>query len=254
MTSAAMEETELSAVWRNAVAEDLRLLAVLHGREATQDILEELRELAFPAALGLKLQGQAGTGVLDFMRTALEGLPAPLEQHNLDDLAADYASIYLNHSLRASPCESVWRDEENLLCQGPMFEVREWYQRYGLKAADWRTFPDDHLMLQLQFVAHLLSLDNQQDTLRETARFLDEHLLRWVSDFAARVAARCATQFYAGLGMLTAEYLEELRDMLATLADFPRPTPPAASEEAAATEPTVHTAPLTYMPGIAPSW
>lgn len=253
MTSAVMEETELSAVWRNAVAEDLRLLAVLHGREATQDILEELRELAFPAALGLKLQGQAGEGVLDFMRTALAGLPAPLEQRHLDELAADYASIYLNHSLRASPCESVWRDEEKLLCQGPMFEIREWYQRYGLQAADWRVFPDDHLMLQLQFVAHLLSLDNKQDTLRDVARFLDEHLLRWISDFAARVAARCNTQFYAGLGMLTAEYLAELRELLVVLADCPRPLPEEVNETGVA-KPVTQTAPLTYMPGIAPSW
>jgi len=56
-------------------------------------------------------------------------------------------------------------------------------------------------VLQLQFLAHLFSLDDQQETLREAARFLDEHPLRWVEQFARRVAARCQTPFYAGLSL-----------------------------------------------------
>jgi len=38
-------------------------------------------------------------------------------------LAADFAAIYLNHSIQASPCESVWLDEEGLMRQQPMFKV-----------------------------------------------------------------------------------------------------------------------------------
>ena len=65
-----------------------------------------------------------------------------------------------------------------------MFKVREWYKQYGLQVENWRLRPDDHLVCQLQFIAHLLSLDNDGDKLREIAQFLDEHLLLWIRDFA----------------------------------------------------------------------
>ena len=52
-----------------------------------------------------------------------------------DDLDADFAGIYLTHALRASPCESVWLDEENLMMQGPSFAVRDCYRRHGLSVA-----------------------------------------------------------------------------------------------------------------------
>ena len=40
-----------------------------------------------------------------------------------DELAADFAAIYLTHGLSASPYESVWLDEEGLAMQGPMFQT-----------------------------------------------------------------------------------------------------------------------------------
>jgi TorA maturation chaperone TorD len=49
--------------------------------------------------------------------------------------------------------------------------------------------------------------------------------LRWIEEFAERVADRCSTRFYAGLALLTAAYLDELRDLLARLLDQPRPAP-----------------------------
>ena len=70
-----------------------------------------------------------------------------------DDLAADYAGIYLTHALRASPYESVWRDEEKLMMQGPSFAVRDRYHAHGLAAADWRRMADDHVSNELAGLA-----------------------------------------------------------------------------------------------------
>jgi hypothetical protein len=53
---------------------------------------------------------------------------------------------------------------------------------------------------------------------------LDEHLLRWLPDFAARVAARAETPFFAVLGRLTFAWCEQLRDLLAESLGEPRPT------------------------------
>ena len=40
----------------------------------------------------------------------------------LDELAADFAAIYLNNAYGASPYESVWLHDEHLACQQPMFD------------------------------------------------------------------------------------------------------------------------------------
>jgi len=190
------------------------------------------------------------------MKQALAGLPDSLDGQQADELAADYASIYLTHAYRASPSESVWVDEEHLERQESMFEVRACYSRYGLGAADWRKRADDHLVLQLQFLAHVFGREQPQQGLATAARFMDEHLLRWLTPFAQRVAGRCATPFYAGVTLLTASYCEELRDLLAALLEAPRPTQEEIGARMRRTRldrtPAV---PVTFVPGAGgPSW
>ena len=75
----------------------------------------------------------------------------------MDDLAADFAAIYLTGALGASPYESYWLSDDHLICQDAMFDMRTLYAEAGLKVPDWRMRPDDHLVFQLQFLARLLS-------------------------------------------------------------------------------------------------
>lgn len=220
-----MDEQTLIAQFRTAMAEDMRVLAVLHDREVSNDVLAELKAAQFPDGLGLQVKHPESIEVYDFMRKTLAEMSLPLEQQPLDDLAADFSAIYLTASLRASPNESVWLTDEKLVCQEPMFQVREWYQRYGLAVENWRMRADDHLVFQLQFLEHLFRLDAESDTLKQIAVFLDEHLLRWIKLFAAQVASHCDTSFYAGIALVTAQYLDELRDVLAGVIGEPRPTP-----------------------------
>ena len=52
---------------------------------------------------------------------------------------------------------------------------------------------------------------------------MDEHLLCWMDDFEKGVQASCKSRFYAGLAALTAAYVDELRNLLFELCDYPRP-------------------------------
>lgn len=238
-----------------AVAQDLTQLAMLHNAEADNDLIHSLRQSSFPQRLGLRLVTMRARASMDLLETALNELPQPLEQSHVDELAVDYANIYLTHTYRASPNESVWTDEENLERQQSMFEVREYYARFGLGAADWRQRADDHLVLQLQFLAHLFGHESPGQSLDTAARFMDEHLLRWLMTFADRVANRCATRFYAGINLLTAVYCEELRDLLVDILDQPRPTPEQI--EARMQRGGNHAAeiPAAFIPGAGgPSW
>lgn len=239
-------------LFRAAAALDLGTLARMHNAELDDATLAQLRLAGFPEGLGLRLQGAAGLEAMAFMVRALDELTPPLSCGALDELAADYAAIYLTYALHASPCESVWLDQENLGMQAPMFQVRAFYRHFDLAAANWRMRPDDHLVIELHFLACLMG-DEHPQALPEAARFLDEHLLRWLPRFAERVSARCATPFYAGAARLTAAYCDELRDILAGLLGEPRPTAEAV-EARMRPRPSSQTVPLTYVPGAAPSW
>jgi TorA maturation chaperone TorD len=236
------------------VADDLIALAVLHNGELEAALLGRLRSVGFPASLQLKLQSEPGHQALAMMRQGLEQIPVEPEQRTLDELAADYAAIYLNNTHRASPSESVWVDEEGLAMQEPMFQVREIYARYGLVAQDWRRRPDDHLVHQLQFLSHLVEHQRGKDSLLEAARFLDEHLLRWLEPFAVRVAGRCGTLFYAGLALLTATYVDELREHLVRVLDAPRPSAAEIEERMRPKRIDSEQEVVAYVPGASPSW
>ncbi len=237
--------------FREAVAEDLLTLAILHNEELDRVTLAGLREADFPGSLHLRLRSKKGQDAIYVFTQGLDSLLADLTDSTLDRLAADYADIYLNHTLQASPCESVWMDDDNLAMQEAMFRLREQYARRGLGVSDWRKRSEDHLVPQLHFVAHLLT--QVDDGLSEAADFLDEHLLRWNPEFARRVASRCGTPLYAGLALLNAAYLDELRDLLAEVLGEPRPTPEEI-EARYATKVSTDAPPPRYIPGAAPTW
>ena len=271
--------------WCEAVSQDLQQLAVLHDREADKDLITALREVEFPYNLGfppLPVETLRKANILAteekpkskddteetreliepqrFFATALEELPAELSQKELDNLAVDYADIYLTHSLHASPFESVWLDEDHLLQQEPMFKIREWYKRYNLGIADRRVRSEDHLVLQLQFIALLLDPEASfaseiplQKRFEDAARFMDEHLMLWLPDFCLRVAQRCRTDFYASSVVLTHTYMEQLRDTLAEITQVDRPSAEEIAQQLVACKPVVEE-PISFMPGVTESW
>lgn len=237
-----------------AAAGDLLLLAMLHDRELTRELVLELWRDGYDELLGVRLEGDRGKEALVIFREGLTEIPVGRGREAMDRLAADFADIYLNHGIGASPCESVWLDDDGLAMQEPMFQVREWYRRFGLAVEDWRKRSDDHLVSQLGFVAHLLDPEEGEPRPVDAARFLDEHLLRWIGDFAGRVAARCETGFYAGLALLTAAYLEELRDLLARVLDEPRPSAEEIEARMRPSQRRPQEVEGPYLPGAAPGW
>lgn len=201
------------------VSEDLSLLATLHGQELNESSLKKLIAADFPNSLVIQFN--------ELERPITPVMSASLKEYlngslTLDDLAADFAMIYLNGAIEASPNESAWLDEDHLERQGPMFEVREWYEKYGLKALNWRVRSDDNISMQLLFISYLLSLD--EPPLKDIAHFMDFHVLRWIDDFAEVVFRRANTSFYASLAPLTAQVLSALRDAIAELSETPRPS------------------------------
>lgn len=203
----------------NIWAEDLRLLAWLHVQERSLATLLELAAGGFPE--GLAMGSTAETAAMRDALTALAEAADPAAQN--DELAADFAAIYLTHAYRVSPCESVWRDEDHLAWQEPTFAVRDWYRRYDLAVSDWRALPDDHLAHQLEFIAWLL----EKNEAEAAARFMDAHLLTFLPDFCALVTERVATDFYRSLAGITQAAVVALRRQLPEV----EPEPEVATPE-----------------------
>ncbi len=207
-----------------SLADDAETLALIHSSELSPSMLTELRSIGFPDNLGLLPAGPSAAEAWTAMRCALDLLKADADATEFDRLAADYASIYLTSGYGVSPCESTWFDDDHLICQDAMFQLREVYRAAGLGAADWRRRSDDHFVLQLAYISHALRNAKAVGDWRGIAQVMDEHLLRWLPEFAARIAHRCDTAFYAGLAVLTAAWCEEFRDMIAEQLGEPRPS------------------------------
>jgi TorA maturation chaperone TorD len=234
-------------------AEDLGLLARLHSAELTVELLWALKASDFPEILVLKDETAAGKEACALMSAALRKSSKEGLVQSLDAIHADFAAIYLTHAYEVSPLECVWLDPEGLILQEPTFEIRRWYSHYGLRAPNWRRQPDDHLAHQLEFIAHLLAHPLEHGP-KDAAAFMDHHVLRWIEPFAARVAARCQTQFYAALAILTATLLHSLREKLERLAGMPRIELEPIEEERRRRRDKAQQQAARFVPGAGPSW
>jgi len=197
----------VSSQW---AAEDLRTLAWLHAGERDALTWLSLHEHGFPRGLSLAEQDEPELQAMEQALSALFTQRQEAPRRTDDRLAADFAGIYLTHAFQASPCESVWLDEDHLMMQAPTFEVREAYRRHGMQVQGWRRMPDDHLSHELAFVAFLLEADEPA----AAAEFLDQHLMRWLPGFAARVAQRSRSDVYGALALLTLSCCRNLRRQL----------------------------------------
>lgn len=232
-----------------ALADDLAQLIRLHDREIDADVLVALRQVDFPHQLALTISEADGVQAWANMAAALAG---PL---SLDDLAADFAAIYLNNQYASSPYESVWLTDDHLACGAPMFELREIYAAAGCQAADWRQRFDDHLVLQMQYLQRQL-LTSAVDP-ENLENFLDDHLGYWFPDFARQVSMRCRTSFYAALVELTHVWLRQCRSVLADVTGRAIPTRDkvAARINRKLALDKAEVAPIRFMPGQhGPSW
>ncbi len=236
------------------LSEDLRVLARIHRSEPDDALISYLQEIDFCGGLMLKTASGEESSGADLLNLALQQLTPPLQKSQVDELNADYAAIYLTNSYRASPYESVWLSEEQLTQQESMFEVRSWHARYALENPDWRSMPDDHICLELEFLATVLA-SARATAIQDAAEFMDQHLLLWLRDFCQRINHRCSTAFFAGASLLTAQYCDVLRDVLAEVLEIPRPGPEEMLVHRRRTTP-VHPdeIPIAFVPGQEPSW
>lgn len=137
-----------------------------------------------------------------------------LSDEQFIQVQADYTRMFVGIGKTLAPCwESVYFNEDGMLFQEQTLQVRQWYRRFGLEPEKLYNEPDDHIGLELSFLAYLATLglealdeNNEskfEQTLHAQYQFISEHPLKWVSAWSGLVNKYAQTDFYRGLALLT---------------------------------------------------
>ena len=200
-----------------------RFLARLYRTEIDEALLEEMREMLFPASTGNAQLDEGYYLIAKHLSNTWENA--------LVDLAVDYSRCFVGHGLdafsAAYPFESIYTSEKRLLMQAARDEVLAIYRSEGLgKQAGWRE-GEDHLAVELEFMqilcercAEALRRGDEDEAARILAtqrNFLADHLISWTPMLTSDLRKFAKTGTYQGLASLTDGFLsveEELLDDL----------------------------------------
>lgn len=119
--------------------------------------------------------------------------------------------------LKAPPWECVYLTKERVLFQEATLRVREAYRSENMLPTQYPHVSDDHIAIELDFMAKLCEKSRAafevcddgeyRRLLLSQQAFLEDHLLRWVADYASDVAKAAPESLYACMGSLCAAFL-----------------------------------------------
>jgi TorA maturation chaperone TorD len=130
-----------------------------------------------------------------------------------NSVEVDFARLFLGvKKTLVPPYESVWRSKDRLVMQKETAAVRNFYLEAGLKVKNQGEVPDDHIGIELEFMAFLWakileSLQNNWEKnhrkfLRLKEDFYQKHLQVWTPQFCRELIKHSSTNFYSGIACL----------------------------------------------------
>lgn len=199
------------------------LLGRLYREEVDQTLLDQLRQMDL--AIGAEVP-QIEQGYQQ-----LKGFLDQVHEDSLTDLAVDYARVFIGAGLPvkggAYPYESFYTSPDRILMQDARDEVLKFYRQEGLDKSSEFAEPEDHLALELEFMAFLchktagaLNVGDRTAALgylSTQAVFLEQHLLNWVPLLCADIQRLARTSFYRAVAQITLAYLQLEREVIADL-------------------------------------
>lgn len=143
----------------------------------------------------------------------------------MSDLLTDWTRLFAGGGLAPiAPWESVYYTEERVLFSESTLDVRAWYRRFGLEPANLYHEPDDHIGLELLFLAHLAHLglaaleEGDEEALERAVQgqrdFCRQHLLVWAPTWCDQMVGLAFTDYYRGLALVVRGALVELARLL----------------------------------------
>ena len=203
-----------------------RLFASIYIEEIDKDMLHRLLKLKLPKIgkpiLNWQMDFNAG---YDLFASYLEGYkdkPDETVDEMLEDLAADYAKIFLAAGeatgRAAFPYESVYTGHDSEFGGSIQTNLHALYAAKGLKMReDMFKIMEDHIGLEFNYMAELLAAqaealkqDDEETSgklLKEQIAFFREHLLNWTVSFTNDVYKYADRDFYKGVARMTSGFM-----------------------------------------------
>lgn len=186
-----------------------RLLLTHPDQETLERVVAERLFEEMPLSLANKLGRHDATLLARWSRERA----GTLSESEFEALEIDYSRLFEGPGqVLAPPWESVYFNENRLTFQEETLAVRRWYRRFGLESLKVRKEPDDHVGLELSFLAYLIgktieALEQEGSAaaayyLEAQRQFLAEHLGKWIDLWTERVQAEAKTDFWPGVALL----------------------------------------------------
>ncbi len=186
------------------------LLATVFGHEVNSELLQQIKDPQFMGVLsnmGLELES-------DFFEKP--------EAELLEDLAVEYAWLFLGPGKHISPHESIHHQRSDgdwgQMWGKSTVEVKNFIESAGLDYKEAYTGLPDHISVELGFMQQVtlreeqaLSEDDQEGALyclKMEKKFIEEHLIRWVPAFCEKIISRAELPFYREMAALTRKFIE----------------------------------------------
>ncbi|CEP68076.1 DMSO/Nitrate reductase chaperone [Moorella glycerini] len=222
-------DKELLLEWLQGRELIYRFLARLYqegpGKELLSALVEEQLLVELPASIDNPM---LATGCRQ-MQAELTARAGDMEAYQ-QELQEDYNRLFVGPGhLEAPPWESVYRSKEHLLFGEETLAVREFYRSFGLESKKKNREPDDHLGLEMEFMAWLSRTaaakvqagEEATEFLQGQQRFLKEHLEQWVPALCSDIQKAARTEFFRGLALFTRGWLQvDAAELEAVLEDF----------------------------------
>ena len=186
------------------------LIRLLAG-EATSMAFEILSEddqdvMAKMAGFVSKLEGK--------LTEEVEGEPSFLEQ-----VKSEYIKLLVGPGkMIAYPWESTYCGKETLLFQESTLRVRQFYRKYGYLPQGYPHVADDHISLELHFMAKLSQraleafqqgdMTGARSMLEGQQIFLKYHLLNWIPQYAENMKKSKTAHMYPQFALATEAFIK----------------------------------------------
>ena len=219
MENLSVKEKAVCATGRSSL---YGFISTLFREEITMEQLQQLKTRAFIKALF-----EPESGFYDAL------LDKPEEQL-IEDLAVEYARLFLGPDKHISPHESVHHDRDGgdwgTLWGKSTVEVKKFIESAGLEYISEYSGMPDHISVELEFMQQVTSREAQawesNDSegalycLKMEKKFFDDHIIKWIPLFCDKITADAEMIFYREIAMLTKSFIElEKKEIAMSISD-----------------------------------
>ena len=140
-------------------------------------------------------------------------ISSPRVAQMVPDLLSEFTRLFVGPS-PIPLYESVYRSQSGLMMQEETLAVRKKYMEAGLVVHPDRSFPDDHIGAELEFVFYLCQKAGEAQKMEELFPwlklqqvFFQDHLNQWVPSLCDRLYEEAGSPYFKGVAKMTKGFI-----------------------------------------------